>query len=92
VKSSGISCYSSISDGADTLYVSGATCALCTYYASKAKDGIPQCVECPLARARDGVPCDERRGDESFSPYYAFIGAGDPEPMIEWLKKTKEAT
>lgn len=70
------------------LYLTGSTCALCAAV-------VDECQHCPLAQARssDGnnaVPCDVERDDESVSPYHQFVMTGDPEPMIQWLKKTLE--
>ena len=57
------------------------TCALCIHYKN---DG---CAYCPLARVRDGWPCDEDRPDENMAPYITFMRIGDPGPMVHWLGK-----
>jgi len=51
------------------------------------------CYLCPLFKVRGDVICYDERKDENESPYDMAIGnnhdeAYDPEPMIDWLKKT----
>lgn len=67
------------------------TCALCSVYLEKG--ARIKCKTCPLYKARGGVQCDDPRGDESCSPYRYGVqmAAPNPEPMIVWLLKTKEA-
>ncbi len=64
------------------LAIDSSSCALCRHY-----DASDYCEECPLAIAREGMPCYVAMKEEKgVSPYYAW-STGDPEPMIMWLKK-----
>ena len=64
-------------------------CALCH------KFEFGDCELCPLALARDGVPCNDANdeyGEDSESPYSHFLDNGDPEPMIAFLEKALAET
>jgi len=64
-------------------------CALCEVYREDALDA--PCQKCPLAQAREGVPCDG--DDKSISttrdPWTAWLLCEDPEPMIAALEHTQ---
>ena len=69
------------------LFGSG-TCPLCCTHGDN-----DSCFNCPLFKVRGDVICYNARTDEKESPYNMAIGdthdeAYDPEPMIDWLKKT----
>lgn len=64
---------------APPIAVDSGTCALCLHH---------ECSACPLALSRDGTPCAEYDAlrDPAYSPWEAWVGDGDPEPMIEALE------
>jgi hypothetical protein len=73
-------------DGPAFFFVNADTCALCvSYYDEEEEDGAA-CEKCPLALARDGVPCTSTADNEDVSPYGAWDD-NDPEPMIAALEK-----
>lgn len=58
--------------------VTGSTCALCErHYMTKRS-----CKNCPLSWV--GAECANAKGDD---PYMVFCDTGDPEPMIQALRK-----
>lgn len=77
------------------------TCALCHHFhdgseldSDELEDPSPQCRQCSLAKEREGFACDsetdEEMDEERRSPWHAFYFDNDPQPMIYWLKRTKE--
>lgn len=73
-----------ISDGEGGLYIESESCALCFHYYDRGE--APRCGRCPLAKAREGRPCDQYD-----SPYHKWLYTDDPEPMINDLEKALEA-
>lgn len=81
-----------VHDSADVLELGSDSCALCVVYFDPSVRG--RCQKCPLSEARGGIPCDSmtaaEEADRGVSPWCAFTLAGDPEPMIFWLRHTQE--
>jgi hypothetical protein len=76
------------------LEVNSSTCALCELYYDPDEENdenVERCSSCPLAKARDGVPCDSSYGDEDGSPYNLWREYYDPSLMITWLEKALAA-
>ena len=81
--------------------VDAETCALCYHYTEEYPEEPPvasgdnwieferDCLECPLCKVRGNVRCYQDLPNE-LSPFQAYNLLGDPEPMLEWLKKAKE--
>ena len=65
--------------------VDGSTCALCALYFDT-HFGDCACANCPLFKIR-GRRCDERSKNGGVSPYQTFVKTGNPEPMIDLLKR-----
>lgn len=63
-----------------TYYLTTSTCALCVHYYNK------KCVDCPLALARDGVPCYDHPKHLGKSPYVQYVNGNNPEPMIALIQ------
>lgn len=76
--------YSSVRSDDGSFVVSGSSCSLCVLYFHSGKE--KPCRECPLAKSRGGVPCDE--DDSPWSQWSSFSKGGNPEPMIAALEKT----
>jgi hypothetical protein len=70
-----------ITDGDDSLPITGDTCALCVRHTAT-------CDGCPLKAVRDNYSCDDQRPDEPEAPY--FLRDREPEVMIMWLRKAEE--
>jgi hypothetical protein len=66
------------------LVIASNSCALCVkFYSTKT-----YCRRCPLAKARDGTPCDKHMLGERIAPYFELTESPNgPEPMIAWLGK-----
>ena len=78
---------------AETLSIDSTTCALCYHHLVNTDDEDDEedsCSNCPLAIARDGIPCTSWMQDESLSPWTEWTRLQNPEPMIFWLKKAVE--
>lgn len=71
----------SISDGDETFYVDGSSCALCQRYAES-------CKPCPLSEVRGGRSCSVTRVDEALSPW--SLRDTQPQVMLMWLKRAEE--
>ena len=69
-------------------FIGSENCALCNFYMDIDSDS--SCKGCPLALARNGIPCDTYSEDldvlES-SPWRIFIDTGSPIEMLYWLNK-----
>lgn len=89
--------------GSPLFQIDAGSCALCSVYYDSSADylgpedsdeweAVPECRECPLSKARGGVPCDHCMGSEKNSPYGkgTVCDPATPEPMILWLLKAKE--
>jgi hypothetical protein len=63
------------------------SCALCIYHARNQADKA--CASCPLAKAREGVPCDECHDAEDHGPWTQWCDGDDAKPMLAWLNYTK---
>lgn len=73
-------------DGA-VFEVNATTCALCAiHFDSYASE---PCADCPLSKSRGGVPCDRGSPTEVRSPWRAWAGLGEPQPMLDALHKAK---
>ena len=85
--------YGVLRDSDGTLDIDSSSCALCAAYFDI--PGVDRCQKCPLSEARGGIPCDRMTATEEAvcgsSPWFAFTHAGDPEPMIFWLRRTQES-
>jgi hypothetical protein len=66
--------------------IDGESCALCAVYFSETN----KCRPCPLVSVR-GVSCDNEGEGEDNSPFNHFLEYNDPIPMLNLLKKAKEA-
>jgi hypothetical protein len=80
----------SISDNKGKYFsADGGSCALCQKY-----DDI--CSDCPLSKVRDNIECsaetDEEEENGQRSPWFEWTTNNNPEYMIYWLNKAKEAT
>lgn len=64
-------------------FINAGTCSLCHLYL---KGG--NCTGCPLNDSR-GMSCDKARYKEE-SIYHEFANNGNPEPMIDALRKAQE--
>jgi len=72
------------------LEINAKSCALCVRHIRK----IPgsKCGDCPLAKVRGGVPCDEYRSkldDSGEAPYAEWKVKDNPTPMLNWLYKAR---
>ncbi len=94
-----------VTDGSHRYLRIGAdSCALCEYYNHAQEDDKgwrAVCQECPLAKVRDGVPCDQASAEDedsyleedgwdcavTLSPYGEFRANQNPEPMIALIEK-----
>lgn len=82
-------------DTSRAFLLDGSTCALCKHYHKKGLDSSyadDRCDKCPLAKARNNVPCDAKyRGDDDArgGPYMSFIKTGNPVSMIRFLNKAE---
>lgn len=74
-------------DGGEPITI-GTHCALCQYAKAKAHSESDKCSHCPLYKVRGKVACDCSRDDEDRSPFAMLIHENNPEPMIQWLRKT----
>jgi hypothetical protein len=74
-----------LSDGIASLGIDSESCALCEKFYGHSADSPQNCSKCPLAKARDGVPCDRAMDCEDEDPYSS--SSSNPEPMIAWLGK-----
>lgn len=84
--------FGSIEDVDGHFPISTETCALCSHFWEDVEDydycdEDHHCGDCPLARARGGIACDDEREGETCSPYQAWVERGDPQPMILWLEQ-----
>jgi hypothetical protein len=66
----------------------GGSCALCQKYDDN-------CLGCPLEKVRGNIACSDETEDEdranSRSPWSEWTHNDNTEPMIYWLKKSKES-
>lgn len=72
----------------NVLTIDNVSCALCIHHQNTFAD-LP-CPSCPLAIARGGVACTQRMETEARSPWAVWVRQNDPEPMIQWLRRTLE--
>ena len=63
------------------------SCSLCQIYLNnRSYTNSDDCVKCPLAITRNGLPCTFGFNNHK-SPYNKFRTKGDPEPMISLIRK-----
>lgn len=65
------------------IFVGANNCALCHHFYDE--DTYPACSACPLAKSRNGAPCDSKNLGESSAPWFHWTRNSDPEPMIAAL-------
>jgi hypothetical protein len=66
----------------------GSNCALCFHF--NRPSSYDKCGKCPLAAARNGVPCDEGSpSDANNAPWVEWTNNDDAKPMLAWLNYTK---
>lgn len=84
-----------IDDTFRVLTIDGSSCALCKHYHKKGPGSSyadDRCDKCPLAKARNNVPCDAKyRGDDEArgGPFMSFIKTKNPVSMIRFLNKAE---
>jgi len=78
-----VSHYGNLVDEHDCFVISGSSCSLCQRHSIG-------CNHCPLLVIRD-TSCASPMSDEKLSPFDEWEMNFNPEPMIYWLEKAKEA-
>lgn len=68
--------------------IGGHNCTLCIRHVDRKAQPGHRCDTCPLAKARNLVPCDRWDMKEAAPPWMAWTRNGDPELMILALKDT----